>query len=52
MIGKIIIIASLLYIVLRESGLGSANTPVLRTRSREMGSSLRVGAMLRAISGR
>ncbi|MEZ8006282.1 MAG: DMT family transporter [Amylibacter sp.] len=51
-IGTTIIIASGLYIVLRESGSSSANTPVLRTRSREMGSGLRVGAMLRAIGRR
>lgn len=50
-IGASVIIASGLYIVLRESG-GSASehTPVLRARSRfEMGGGLRVGAMIRAM---
>ncbi|MDB9817562.1 DMT family transporter, partial [Amylibacter sp.] len=51
-IGTVIIIASGLYIVIRESGSNSKNTPVLRTRSRELGSGLRVGAMLRAIRKR
>jgi drug/metabolite transporter (DMT)-like permease len=51
-IGTAIIIASGLYIVLRESGSNSENTPVLRARSREMGDGLRVGAMLRAIRRR
>jgi len=50
MIGAIIIIASGLYIVLREgSAQASENTPVLRTRSRaETGTSLRVGPLIRA----
>ena len=49
-IGAGIIIASGLYIVLRESGgTASENTPVLRTRSRiETGTSPRVGPVLRA----
>jgi len=51
-VGTAIIIASGLYIVLRESGSASENTPVLRSRSREMGDGLRVGAMLRAIRRR
>lgn len=51
-IGTTIIILSGLYIVLRESGSNSENTPVLRTHSRELGSRLRVGAMLRAIRRR
>ena len=51
-IGTVIIIASGLYIVIHESGSNSENTPVLRTRSRELGSGLRVGAMLRAIRKR
>jgi len=51
-IGTAIIIASGLYIVLRESGSASENTPVLRSRSREVGDGLRVGAMLRAIRRR
>jgi len=48
-IGASIIIASGLYIVLRESGGGnSANTPVLRTRSRhETGTYMRAGPLLR-----
>ncbi|MDB9892714.1 ATP-binding cassette domain-containing protein [Amylibacter sp.] len=50
--GATIIILSGLYIVVRESGSNSENTPVLRTRSRELGSGLRVGAMLRAIRRR
>lgn len=47
--GAAIIIASGLYIVLREGrGTSSDNTPVLRTRSRfETGTSLRIGPMLR-----
>tara|TARA_R110002096_G_scaffold145492_2_gene303225 strand:+ start:10573 stop:11532 length:960 start_codon:yes stop_codon:yes gene_type:complete len=50
-IGAGVIIASGLYIVLRESIMsGSSSTPVLRTRSRfEMGGGLRVGAMIRAM---
>ena len=51
-IGTVIIIVSGLYIVIRESGSNFENTPVLRTRSRELGSGLRVGAMLRAIRKR
>lgn len=51
-VGTTIIILSGLYIVIRESGSNSENTPVLRTRSRELGSGLRVGAMLRAIRRR
>jgi drug/metabolite transporter (DMT)-like permease len=48
-IGAAIIIASGLYIVLRESKSdASENTPVLRTRSRpEIGTSFRVGPFLR-----
>ncbi|PIB23518.1 hypothetical protein BFP76_08235 [Amylibacter kogurei] len=47
-IGAAVIIASGLYIVLRESRSGSKNTPVLRTRSRfEMGANLRVSQILR-----
>jgi len=50
-IGAGVIIASGLYIVLREAGASaSEHTPVLRARSRfEMGGGLRVGAMIRAI---
>ena len=49
-IGAGVIIASGLYIVLREAGSASEHTPVLRARSRfEMGGGLRVGAMIRAI---
>lgn len=50
-IGASIIIASGMYIVLRESGAGnSATTPVLRTRSRhETGTYLRAGAVLRLL---
>lgn len=48
-IGAAIIIGSGLYIVLRESRAdASANTPVLRTRSRvETGTSLRLGPLIR-----
>ena len=47
-IGASIIIASGLYIVLRESRNASATTPVLRTRSRhETGTSMRTSAVLR-----
>ena len=51
LIGAAIIISSGLYIVLRESGAGnSANTPVLRTRSRhETGTYLRAGPLMRLI---
>lgn len=51
LIGAGIIIASGLYIVLRESGAGnSATTPVLRTRSRhETGTYMRAGPLLRLI---
>lgn len=50
-IGASIIIASGLYIVLRESqSNASANTPVLRTRSRhETGTYMRAGPLLRLI---
>jgi len=50
-LGASIIIASGLYIVLRESGKGnSATTPVLRTRSRhETGTYLRAGPLLRLL---
>jgi drug/metabolite transporter (DMT)-like permease len=53
-VGAAIIIASGLYIVLRESsGSASQNTPVLRTRSRpETGTSLRVGSFLKIRLGR
>lgn len=51
-VGTVVIIASGLYIVLRESGSNSENTPVLRARSREVGNGLRVGAMLNAIRRR
>ena len=49
LIGAAIIIASGLYIVLRESlGYASANTPVLQTRSRhESGSTFRISPLLR-----
>jgi len=49
-IGAAIIIASGLYIVLRESGAGnSENTPVLRSRSRvETGTTPRVSLIMRA----
>lgn len=49
-VGAGVIIAAGLYVVLRESlGGGSANTPVLRTRSRPgAASSPNIGAMLRA----
>lgn len=48
LIGASVIIASGIYIVKREDGATSDNTPVLRARSRfEMGANLRVGAMLR-----
>ncbi|MEM8694260.1 MAG: DMT family transporter [Pseudomonadota bacterium] len=47
-VGAGVIIASGLYIVFRESvGGGSANTPVLRTRSRGYGSSFRISPYLR-----
>ena len=51
MIGAGIIIASGLYIVLRESRAGnSATTPVLRTRSRhETGTYMRAGPLLRLL---
>lgn len=50
LVGAGIIIASGLYIVLREgSADASENTPVLRTRSRaETGTSLRIGPLIRA----
>ena len=49
MIGTGVIIASGLYIVLRESSGGSANTPVLRTRSRgETGTTPRMSLLMRA----
>jgi drug/metabolite transporter (DMT)-like permease len=48
-LGSAVIIASGLYIVLRESRSDESETPVLRTRSRpETGTSLRVGLMLPA----
>ena len=49
LLGAGVVIASGLYIVLRESRVGgSANTPVLRTRTRfETGTGLRIGPMLR-----
>lgn len=48
MIGAGVIMASGLYIVLRESGGTSENTPVLRTRSRgETGTSPRVSLFMR-----
>ena len=48
LIGASVVIASGLYIVMRESLSSSGNTPVLRNRSRfEMGGNLRVGHMLR-----
>ncbi|MEP4198443.1 MAG: DMT family transporter [Aliishimia sp.] len=47
LVGAAIIIVSGLYIVFRESsGGGSANTPVLRTRSRGHGSSFRISPFL------
>jgi len=47
LIGSCVIIASGLYIVLRESRSDTSETPVLRTRSRpETGTSLRIGPML------
>lgn len=51
LVGAGIIIASGLYIVLRESGAGnSATTPVLRTRSRhETGTYMRAGPFLRLL---
>ncbi len=55
LIGASIIIASGLYIVLRESrGAASANTPVLQTRSRhETGSTFRISPLLkRAMTAR
>ena len=49
-IGASIIIASGLYIVLRESRNASATTPVLRTRSRhETGTTMRISAVLRLL---
>ncbi len=49
MLGSAVIIASGLYIVLRESKSDNSETPVLRTRSRpETGTSFRVGLMLPA----
>lgn len=50
-IGASIIIASGMYIVLRESGAGnSATTPVLRTRSRhETGTYMRAGPFMRLL---
>lgn len=47
-IGAGIIIASGIYIVLRESTKGGSQTPVLRTRSRGWASSFRVSTFLRA----
>lgn len=48
-IGSAVIIASGLYIVLRESRSNESETPVLRTRSRpETGTTLRIGPMLPA----
>ena len=48
-IGSSVIIASGLYIVLRESRSDSSETPVLRTRSRpETGTALRIGPLLPA----
>lgn len=49
-IGALIIIASGVYIVVREGSTGASdNTPVLRTRSRaETGTTLRVGPLIRA----
>lgn len=54
LIGASIIIASGLYIVLRESRSGASETqPVLRTRSRpETGTTLRVGPILDAMARR
>ncbi|MFQ6547511.1 DMT family transporter [Aestuariibius sp. 2305UL40-4] len=54
LIGAGIIIASGLYIVLRESRSGASETqPVLRTRSRpETGTTLRVGPILHAMARR
>ena len=47
-IGTCVIIVSGLYIVLRESSGGSANTPVLRTRSRgETGTTPRMSLLMR-----
>lgn len=47
LIGSCVIIASGLYIVLRESRSDTSETPVLRTRSRpETGTTLRIGPML------
>ena len=53
-LGAAIIIASGVYIVLREArSTASENRPVLRTRSRaETGTSLRVGPIMRAIQAR
>lgn len=49
MVGTGVIIASGLYIVLRESRGGSENTPVLRTRSRgETGTTPRMSLLMRA----
>ncbi|WP_425071670.1 DMT family transporter [Sagittula sp. S175] len=47
MIGAGIIIASGIYIVLRESSKGSSQTPVLRTRSRGYGAAFRISPFLR-----
>lgn len=48
LLGAAIIIASGVYIVLREqSGGGSDNTPVLRTRARGYGTSFRISPFLR-----
>ena len=54
LIGAGIIIASGLYIVLRESRSGPSGTqPVLRTRSRpETGTTLRIGPILHAMARR
>ena len=47
-IGAAVIIASGLYIVLREQQSGTSNTPVLKTRSRfETGTLPRIGVLLR-----
>lgn len=53
LIGALVIIASGLYIVLRESRANiSENTPVLRTRSRVAGVYFRIGPVFRGTRGR
>ncbi len=53
LIGSIIVIASGLYVVMRESLGNSPQTPVLRTRSRlDLAHTLRISVLLRRLQGR